>query len=125
MRTVYLSSDEELVIILVTLLVCAAVFGLAFLLGRYWPHIVWCFAPKTTERGKVRYVHATAFTIDWNRFEGERQGHIHSAGITLEDGRKIKVYLSHEDYIMLRAGSVGTLTRKGGRFISFVPDGKT
>ncbi len=117
-----LELEPEILLAVFILLIFAAVFTLGFLLARYWPHIRWCLSPVTTERGMVRYVHATAFTIDWSRFEGERQGHIHSAGITLEDGRKIKVYLNHEDYIMLRANSVGTLTRQGGRFISFVPD---
>ncbi len=117
-----LGLEPEILLALFILLIFAAVFALAFLLARYWRHIRWCLSPVTTERGTIRYVHASDFTLYWNRIEGEVKGHIHSAGITLEDGRKIKVYLSHEDYIMLRANSVGTLTRKGGRFISFVSD---
>ncbi len=114
--------EPELLAVLIALPICAVIFGLAFLLGRYWAHICWCLSPVTTEHGRIRYVHASPFTVDWNRFTGEVQVHLHAAGVTFDDGRKIKVYLNNEDYIMLRAGSTGMLTRKGGRFLSFVPD---
>ncbi len=115
--------DTDVLVISITIALCALIFGLAFLISRYWTHILWCCARKTTEHAKIRYVHASDFTLYWNRIEGEVKGHIHSAGATLDDGRRIKVYMNHEDYIMLRANTEGMLTRKGGRFISFVPDG--
>lgn len=85
---------------------------------RHWPKVIYCLAPKTTEFAKIRYVHASAFT--WSK-RGEEQDHIHTASFQLEDGRRIKLYITHEDYIMLRPGSEGYLTRKGGWFLGFEP----
>ncbi len=103
--------------------ILAASVGIVLLvrLGiRHWPKVVYCMAPKTREFAKVRYVHASAFS--WSK-RGE-EDHIHTAGFQLEDGRRVKLYITHEDYIMLRAGSEGYLTRKGGWFLGFEPGEK-
>lgn len=104
--------------------ILAASVGIVLLvhLGvRHWPKVVYCLAPKTTEFAKVRYVHASAFS--WNK-RGNETDHIHTASFQLEDGRRIKLYITHEDYVMLRAGSEGYLTRKGGWFLGFEPGKK-
>lgn len=101
--------------------ILAASVGIVLLvrLGvRHWPKVIYCMAPRTTEFAKVRYVHASAFS--WNK-RGDETDHIHTASFQLEDGRRIKLYITHEDYIMLRVGSEGYLTRKGGWFLGFEP----
>ena len=104
------------------ILAASVVLVLLVRLGvKHWPKVVYCLAPKTTEFAKIRYVHASAFT--WSK-RGEEQDHIHTASFQLEDGRRIKLYITHEDYIMLRAGSEGYLTRKGGWFLGFEPGEK-
>lgn len=104
--------------------ILAASVGIVLLvhLGvRHWPKVVYCMAPKTTEFARVRYVHASAFS--WSK-RGEEEAHIHTASFQLENGRRIKMYITHEDYVMLRAGSEGYLTRKGGWFLGFEPGEK-
>ena len=97
-----------------------------FFLGRlaiqHWPKLVYCFARKTREYAKVRYVHASAYA--WSK-RGDETDHIHTASFELQDGRKIKLHITHDDYIMLRAGSEGWLTRKGGWFLGFEPGEKS
>ncbi len=44
--------EPELFADLCALALIAAIFGLAFLQGRYWPHVRWCLSPVTKERGK-------------------------------------------------------------------------
>ena len=88
---------------------------------RHWPKIVYCLAPKTTEFVRVLDVHASAFS--WNK-RGEEADHIHTASFQLEDGRCIRLHITHEEYIMLSAGSEGYLTRKGGWFLGFEPGKK-
>ena len=88
---------------------------------KHWPKAIYCLAPKTREFAKVRYVHASAFS--WSP-RSEEEDHIHTAGFQLEDGRRIKLYITHEDYIMLSAGEEGYLTRKGGWFLGFEPGTK-
>lgn len=101
--------------------ILAAAVGIVLLvrLGvQHWPKVVYCIAPKTTEFAKVRYVHASAYS--WSK-HGAEEAHIHTASFQLENGRRIKLYITHKDYIMLRAGTEGYLTRKGGWFLGFVP----
>lgn len=96
----------------------AASVGIVLLIHlgvRHWPKVIYCLAHKTKEFARVCYVHASAFN---------ETDHIHTAGFQLEDGRHIKMYITHEDYIMLRDGSEGYLTRKGGWFLGFEPGEK-
>lgn len=88
---------------------------------RHWPKVAYCLAPQTTEFARVRDVHASAFFSSKSGIESD---HIHTASFQLEDGRCIKMYITHKDYIMLSAGSEGYLTRKGGWFRGFEPGGK-
>lgn len=104
--------------------ILAASVGIVLLVRlaiRHWPKAIYCFAPKAREFAKVRYVHASAFA--WNK-RGDETDHIHTASFELLDGRKIKLYITHEDYIMLQVGSEGWLTRKGGWFLGFEPGKK-
>ncbi len=117
-----LDANTQMTAVVIDVGLMALIFPLTYLLSRYWMHIAWCLARKTTEHGKIRYVHASGFPLYRTRTEGEMSGHIHSAGVTLDDGRRVKVYMNHADYMMLRAGSEGLLTHEGGRFIRFVPD---
>lgn len=98
-----------------------AIVLLIRLVINHWPKVIYCFASKTMEFVKVRYVHATPYA--WSK-RGNETAHIHTASFALQDGRKIKLYIPHEDYIMLRAGSEGYLTRKGGWFLRFDPGEK-
>ena len=59
---------------------------------RHWPRLIYCLAPETREFAKVRYVHASAFV--WSK-RGEEQDHIHTASFQMEDGRRIKLYITH------------------------------
>ena len=70
----------------------------------------------------MRYVHASAYA--WSK-RGDETDHIHTASFELQDGRKIKLHITHDDYIMLRTGSEGWLTRKGGWFLGFEPGEKS
>lgn len=99
--------------------VCASVTLAGYALMKHWPKLVYCLAKKTTQRATVRYVHAEA--VSWNRYTGEERSHSHTAVFDLEDGNSITLHITHEDYIMLRKGVSGLLTRKGGQFISFEP----
>lgn len=86
---------------------------------RHWPKLVYCFAKASTEPVRIRYVHATPYS--WNRM-GEATHHIHTASFERQDGSRLKLYITHEEYIMLHAGERGMLTRKGKRFVSFEPE---
>lgn len=101
-----------------------ALFGVALVivlmicgLVKWWQKIVYFFAPKVTEPVTIRKVRASA--ISWNRYTGEEQSHIHSAEYERADGTWGKVYITHEEYIMLREGVRGLLTHKGRSFVSF------
>ncbi len=94
----------------------AAAVGIFFLVRlaiQHWPKLVYCFARKTREYAKVRYVHASAYA--WNK-RGDETDHIHTASFELQDGRKIKLHITHEDYIMLCAGSEGYLPAREDGF---------
>ncbi len=81
-----------------------------------WPKLVFCLCRKEQESARVLYVHASV--LSHNKY-GEETAHVHTAGFETITGRRIKTYITHEDYIMLRAGSEGILTRKGGLFLGF------
>ncbi len=97
--------------------ISAMVVLIVFALIRWWQKIVYFFVPKVTEPVLIRKVHASAFM--WNRYTGEEQNHMHSAEFERADGSWVKVYITHEEYIMLREGERGLLTRKGCSFVSF------
>ncbi|MBQ2929622.1 MAG: DUF2500 family protein [Clostridia bacterium] len=103
----------------------AAAVGIFFLVRlaiQHWPKLVYCFARKTREYAKVRDVHASAYA--WSK-RGDETDHIHTASFELQDGQKIKLHITHDDYIMLRVGSEGWLIRKGGWFLGFEPGEKS
>lgn len=102
----------------------AGALAIAFvihLLIQHWPKIVYCFARKTTEPARIRYLHASPISLSGDGTEHRGQ-HIHTASFELQDESRLQLQISHDDYIMLSAGERGMLTRKGKCFISFEPE---
>lgn len=91
-----------------------------------WPRVRYCFAKKQKQRAKVLEMQEKypLYLRDggWLRTWDEEIFHTHYAVFKLEDGTQRTMRIGKTDYQGILTGAEGTLTHKGGWFLSFEID---